>query len=69
MTLSSDTPAAPWWQTLLATVINLGIGLVAQHYLGNTAAGATMAAGTAVAHALPSPSQQIKPQKAFRARA
>jgi len=50
--------AAPWWQTLVASVVNLVIAAVVQHYFGNLAAAATVASGTAIAHALPSPGQQ-----------
>lgn len=57
-TLNAAPPSAPWWQTIAASAINLAIGILVQHYLGNTAAGATVAVGTAVAHALPSPRQQ-----------
>lgn len=48
---------SPWWKTLLVSLANLAVGAVVQHYLGDGVAAGTLAVGTAVAHALPSPKQ------------
>jgi hypothetical protein len=48
----------PWWQTLLITVANVAVGALINHYLGPGPAVGGMAAGTAIAHALPSPFQR-----------
>jgi len=50
--------SAPWWQTLAAALVNLAVSAIVQHYFGNAAAGASVVAGTAIAHALPSPNDQ-----------
>jgi len=57
--INDPSQSAPWWQTVVTTLVNLGVGILVNHFLGTPAAGVSLAAGTAIAHTMPSPSQQI----------
>jgi hypothetical protein len=50
-----NTQSIPWWQTILITIANLAVTALVNRYLGPGPAAGTMAAGTAIAHVLPSP--------------
>jgi hypothetical protein len=59
MTPSPSPKPTPWWQTLVALVINAGVGALLTHFFGGAAGVAGMAAGTGVAHLLPSPIRKL----------
>lgn len=58
----TPTPPEPkptaWWQTLLASLGNLALAILANHYLGPAAAAGSIAVGTAAAHLAHSPLQR-----------
>ena len=56
--MSPQSNSAPWWQTLIVTAVNLGLGILAFHFGGSVAGAAMMSTGTAAAHVMTSPLDQ-----------
>lgn len=54
----TNRKSSPWWQTLVVSVANLALTILANHFLGAAAAGVVMATGTAAAHVATSPLDQ-----------
>lgn len=55
-TTETAAPApAPWWQTILASLANIAVAALMNHYVGPAAGVASAAAGTAAAHLARSP--------------